>query len=290
MGYRPPSARNAAIRKPSALVLLKWRLAVAVPAANDLSSLWGTVFDQGQSGSCTAQSTCKSLRLSLQAGAGMLPEMIGETGDFSPDDVYKTTRVIERSAMTPAGTGLPTLIDSGCEPDDCITAVAQCGVVPIAEKITSDGRYNDVEISKVNEEPNLNTLERAALSLYPGAYAVDLFSSDGGAQVQALNTKGVGQTLALFVDTQNVMGWDPNKGPITKIDLRDPQGGGHQVGISGYRTDPTLGLVIKFGNSWGDWGMDGFGEITWNCLMAGAADAIVAYDVALAVATGKAIA
>lgn len=215
----------------------------------------------------------KTVRLSLQKSGGKLPSGLV---DFSPLDMYATTRAIERAATGQAS----ALTDSGCEPDDCITAIGQWGVVPL-QQLVSDGRYDDIDTTNVNNEPSTDLEQRAATMLLPGAYDVDITASDASTQVQALNTAGVGQNMALFVDSA-LENWDFTKGPITSIDLSDPNGGGHQVGITYYRNDSKLGLVIGFGNSWGNWGISGFGEVTWACLKKGALDAIVAVDVSIA--------
>jgi len=141
------------------------------------------------------------------------------------------------------------------------------------------GLYCDVDSSNVNDEIVLGDIELTTLD--PGAHEVDLGASDLPAQWQAMIQAGIGGTLALFVDTQNFMAYDGNA-PIQTIDTRDPQGGGHQIcGPLYWYTSSSLGLVIGFGNSWGAWGINGLGEITYKCLMS-AIDRSIAWATRLA--------
>jgi hypothetical protein len=282
LGYRPAMPRHLFTEpRPRADELL--RRFAASPDPNGIEPLLGRPFDQGQSGSCTAGSTCKAYRASLQRGGAELP-----WEDFSPHFQYGATHDVERGEMFPLGStaALPDLEDNGAMPDDCIIAselYGLKGIGPLAE----GGRYYDLwtpfdgdsRPANVNDEPDLEDAETAGKHVAAGAYDVDLTASDLDAQLAALPVRGIGSTLALFVDTQNFEGWDPNRGPITKIDLRDPQGGGHQIcGPTRTYMSPTYGLIIRFLNSWGPgWGMNGYGEITFAGLRP-ALDAAIAYD------------
>ena len=144
--------------------------------------------------------------------------------------------------------------------------------------MTQDGRYNDTELGSINTRVSLKDEEMT--SLYLGAHDVNIRATDLDVQLQTQCNANIGGTFALFVDTQNVMGYDPNNGPITKIDLNDPRGGGHQVaGPMYYYTSPSLGIVWGMLNSWGaSYGITGFFEITHTCLMT-SLDASLAFDV-----------
>lgn len=292
LGYKPRTVRNdvVAAARPRAIHLIKrwFSTSTALATAHSLQANFGSIFNQGMSGSCTGASTCKAARLTL-AGWNKMPVV-----DFSPRIPYGTARQIERAAiLDPGQVDLPPLTDSGCEPDDLITAVETSGMVALNPVMTPDGRYYDIwtaddlasaesdQAPNVNDEVSLDDDEAGQMNVLLGAHPVEFSSeSDLANQVAALNIAGVGQTMAWFVDSENVMGWNPNNGPISKIDLRDPQGGGHQTCITYFR---GLGgkLVIGFGNSWGGWGIAGFGEIYLDALMP-ALNEIVAYDVNIA--------
>jgi hypothetical protein len=282
LGYRPPAARHRfAPDRPRAIELL--RRYGASPEPNGIEPLLGRPFDQGQSGSCTAGSTCKAYRASLQRDGAELP-----WEDFSPHFQYGATHDVERSALYPPGSVamLPDLEDNGAMPDDCILASEIYGLKGIGP-LASDGRYYDLWTpfdqgngpANVNDEPDLSDSEFAAKHVAVGAHDVDVTASNLDEQLVALPARKIGSTLALFVDTQNFEGWDPNRGPITKIDLRDPQGGGHQIcGPTTTYVSPAFGLIVRFMNSWGTgWGIGGYGEITFAALRP-ALDAVIAYD------------
>ena len=263
MGYRPPSRRNvAAFCGLPPLSRLLASLNSSKSSNDDLTGLkpyYGKFFDQTQTGSCTAQSSCKASRITLVANGSMPPGV----DDFSQRVFYGGTREIERAAATAVGSQLLALQDIGADPMDCITCAQTVGVAPMGPTVS--GVYDDVDASNVNVETDLGDFERT--SLEPGAHNVDITATDLIDQWRAQVAAKIGGTIALFVDTQNFMAYD-GSAPIQKIDLGDPNGGGHQItGPVYHYTSSALGVVVGFGNSWGAWGMGGYGEITLTCLM-----------------------
>lgn len=280
MGYRPPSERNKNFW--SSLPLFShWLHAKGLSSSAGVDNktgtkpLFGNVFDQSSVGSCTSESSCKASRITL-LGKGQLPSGLQ---DFSQRIMYGQTRQIEASASVAAGQPIPDITDSGCEPADCVMAMTNFGLAPMEAPV--GGYYNDVFAGNVNQEITLADEDKTMI--LPGAHLIDVSPSNGSLvqEWQAGVNANLGMTLALFVDTQNFMAYD-GSAPIQKIDLNDPQGGGHQItGPCGWYTSPSLGLVWIFGNSWGSWGASGFGEITHDCLMT-VIDASIAMDVSLA--------
>lgn len=280
MGYKTLSKRNVPFwsKLPSLRSLLISGGRFKAPSGADNKTgtkpLCGNVFDQNQVGSCTAESTCKASRITLQ-GKGLMPAGVE---DFSQRIMYGQTRQIERAATQDPNLPEYALTDSGCEPADCITSINSLGIAPMEAPV--GGYYNDVWSANVNQEIILKDEEKTWLE--PGAHLVDV--SPGNSSLvqewQAAVNANLGSTLALFVDTQNFMAYDGST-PIQKIDLNDPQGGGHQItGPVGWYTSSSLGLVWIFLNSWGSWGQAGFGEITHNCLMT-SIDASIVFDTTL---------
>jgi hypothetical protein len=275
LGYRPADARHDFAPPRKMLVeLLRALDKPTLAASKGIEPLLGRPFDQGSTGSCTYESAAKALRVSVQRNGGVMP-----WEDFSPKFGYGITRSLEREATrTPGSSLIADLEDGGAVPDDVITATELYGVKGIGP-LAPDGRYCDITPENVNDEADLEDSELAALHLTTGAHDINVVASDLEAQLVALPQRAIGGCLALFVDTQNFMGWDPNRGPIQKIDLRDPKGGGHQVcGPTSTYLSPTFGTIIRFLNSWGEgWGISGYGEITFAALRA-ALDAALAFD------------
>ena len=280
MGYRAPTplhlAKRAGIWLPLSM-LLEARGATAAVVDNTTGTmpLCGQVFDQGSTGSCTWNSTPKALKISVEGQNVAVASLVGAQ-DFSQRVGYGAVRQLERGQAEAAGAALGPLTDSGAIPDDCITVVQSLGVAAMGAPL--EGRYSDMSTSNVNVEINLADEEKTILAT--GAYDVDLASPDRVSEWQAAINAKIGLTMAFFVDTQNVMNWNPNAGPITTIDLRDPQGGGHQIcGPVAWETSASLGVVWTFLNSWGvGWGENGFLKITDKCLMT-SIDSSIAYDI-----------
>jgi hypothetical protein len=277
MGYRPVSQRTAgawnALPKFESWLHAKGAM---TSSGNDnktgTMAKVGNIFDQNLVGSCTAESSCKAARISILTRYGALPE---EIQDFSQRIMYGQTRQIEAAASVGPTDPVPDISDSGCEPADCITALSNFGLAPMEAPV--GGYYSDVWAGNVNREIVLADEEKTLV--LPGAHAIDL--RDPTAEWQAMIEAGLGGTLALFVDTQNFMAYDGSE-PIQKIDLGDPQGGGHQVcGPVAWYTSSSLGLVWTFANSWAaSYGINGYGEITHTALMS-ALDAALVFDISL---------
>jgi hypothetical protein len=281
MGYRTLSERNRSFWESLPLfshLLQKKGLSSSAGGDNKTGTkpLFGDVFDQNAVGSCTAESSCKASRITL-LGKGILPAGIS---DFSQRIMYGQTRQIEAAASVAAGQPIPDISDSGCEPADCVKAMTDFGLAPMEAPV--GGYYNDVWSGNVNREIVLADEEKTLI--LPGAHLIDVSPSNTSLiqEWQAGVNANLGMTLALFVDTTNFMGYN-GSAPIQKINLSDPQGGGHQItGPLAWYTSSSLGLVWTFGNSWSaSWGVQGFGEITHDCLMT-AIDASIAMDVSLA--------
>ena len=229
---------------------LRFSASPTVPAQASLVEFEEPITNQGQDGACTGYGTSQIISTSTNAAGTPLP--------WRPSMwfLYAIARILGRpSASVP-------LTDSGAMPTDLLTACRMYGVLPYFGP-SPDGRIGDVWSendtgtggpSNVNDEPNLLQLETGGLKLLTGEYRIDETASDFDRQLQAcvagVNGKPAAAGIGIFVDTAGFMGWDPTKGPISKIDLSDPQGGGHWLQLSYYYSTPGGILVFGGANSW----------------------------------------
>lgn len=225
-----------------------------------LAHFRGPTLDQGQSGSCTGHGTSQAIYISRAAAGQPLPFFP------SPRIAYAIVRVLELTQSSMA------LTDSGAMPSDLIAVVNKWGVAPIgfdAAHPTPDGRNSDIwsqadapnVAENVNSKPSLLDLEQSSVTLSSVPLRVDEASPDFGAQIQKCLAAGIAGGVGIFVDTTNFMGWNPAQGPITKINLSDPDGGGHWLDID--YTYFRNGVQIVGGiNSWSEQWPTPFGSVS----------------------------
>ena len=227
----------------------------SIPAACDLAAYEPHRLDQGQSGSCTAHAFSGSTSTACRKAS------IAVGFEPSPREMYATTRGLERSMQTPAGQTLAPLTDSGAEPADVFTAGSTFGTSPMLGP-TPDGRNSDIWSANdtttlpenVNNEPDGNQLQTAGTTFVTGEYAIDPKSANVSDVCAAAIASGFPIYVAFFCDTAfeqlqaGQVAVPPN--------VNDPQGGGHAVYLSGYKTNSdgtrTFFLSNSWGNSWCD--------------------------------------
>jgi hypothetical protein len=222
---------------------LKFGASPAVPRQASLAKYRGPILDQGQTGSCTGHGTSQAVYTSCGASGNPLPFFP------SPGITYKVVRVLERAdASVPLG-------DTGAMPSDLLTVLRSFGIAPM-QGPTPDGRNSDVwgpadaPNPNVNLEPNLLDLETAGLKLVTGEYRVDETNGDAAQQIQASIASNAAAGIGIFIDVRHFMQWDPSSGPISLMNLADPQGGGHWLALDYFYTT-NAGLVVFGGpNSW----------------------------------------
>lgn len=226
--------------------------ATSLPDSVDLAAFEPPVFDQGQTGSCTAHATTAGVATSFSAGGkplGFVPSM---------DLLYKATRAYERALATPVGSPLPALRDSGAELADVYTVLGRYGVKAMAEALTSDGRFSDCEVATVNDEPDVSALIASGQKLVVGPYGVDPSTANVSDVLAAAIVAKIPLGTAEFVDTAfeqlqaGQVAGAPNQS--------DPNGGGHATLLTGYRPNPSgVGRQFKLRNSWGaSWCDEGY--------------------------------
>lgn len=205
--------------------------------------------DQGQSGTCHAHSAAGSVWTALNAAGAVM---------FVPSPVLiaSCTYADVRAAQTPPGQPLPPLVDTGADLSDDATALARWGVSPILAP-TTDGRYSDVENDPPGAtfpEPSVAQLEQAGHDLIGGEYQIPVDAQAPVLCALALDN-GLPIWLGFFVDSAFESAQaDTVVGPPNES---DPNGGGHAVYLSGYRTAADGSYEFRLENSWGPGWADG---------------------------------
>lgn len=271
--------------KDAAHKTLMWAMMAATAHSASASSefLEGSILDQNGCGSCTGHGTSQWMQVTYAKAGTPLPFRP------SPRGIYAITRCLDRAAATPVGTALPALTDDGGQPSDVIIALAQFGITALVMP-SPQGYQSDVDPSNVDVEPQLGDFEKAAAELLRAAVRVDptdpAFQDNLATAVEQTGAAGIG----IFVDTKNFMAYSPATGPVQTIDQSDPNGGGHWLCVSSFRTCvagsdddlkfkiPVGTLIFRGPNSWGaGWGDAGHYEITGPCLAQVCSDALALY-------------
>lgn len=227
----------------------------------------GPILDQNQTGSCTGHGTSQALQV---AGA-----VLGVVLPFrpSPRGIYDNARLAEGTTLT----------DDGAEPADVVATIATKGVRALVEP-SPQGFASDIDPSNVNALPTDAELAAEIQHLEPGAYRVDTgtsFITQLRAGIAKCGAAGIG----VFVD-EGFEQYSPATGPISKVNLQDPNGGGHWLAVTSYRRGADGRFIFRGPNSWGPgWGDGGHYEVTEDFLVASCSDAYI-FAVAPAYTTG----
>ena len=235
--------------------LLAGRLKAGIHGSGSLSSFAPPIFDQGQTGSCTAHSFSSAAVIAFASAAA---QGRGSPLVFvpSPRELYAATRALERKAVVAPGQDLPVLTDSGAELADVAQAAREYGLAPMKGP-TPDGRNSDIwstvdtsAPSNVNDEPVLGELETAAVTLIDGEYSVATGTADSPETMAAAIDVGMPVWCGGYVDSvfQQLGPSDVAPAP----NPNDPQGGGHAFVFPDYRTNSKGNLEFLLRNSWGD--------------------------------------
>lgn len=251
------------------------------PPAASLEQHEAEIQNQGQSGSCGGHGSSQGITVACGAAGidlGFVP---------SPDGIYKAIRCEERNASTPAGQDPAPLQDTGIMPSDIPAALANWGVRKMRAP-TPDGRNSDVygpddvgagQPTNLNTEPELADDEESRNDLVMGEYRIDETAPDFEDQVCAAIASGCPVGIGIFVDTGFERwgeGWAPGRAPIASVDVNDPNGGGHWLVITSYRTLADGTRVYRGPNSWDKtWGDNGHFEMTGAALRQCISDALV---------------
>lgn len=237
-------------------------------AAASSESLEGSILDQNDTGSCTGHGTSQWLQVTYAKAGRPLPFRP------SPRGVYGITRGIDRASGLLPGQPLPALQDCGGMPASVMIACAQFGILPLVMPSPS-GFQSDIDSTNVNDELKLGDFEKASSELLQAARLIDptdaAFQDNLAAAIEQTGAAGIG----IFVDA-GFQGYTPATGPVQSINLQDPNGGGHWLALTSFRTatpaDIALGipagaLIFRGPNSWtAQWGDAGHFEITGPCL------------------------
>jgi hypothetical protein len=280
-----PDADHFRTQKPAHLLLGS---SPSAPTQVAVDAYEAPIGDQGRTGHCGGSGTQQAVYTSAGAAGKPLPFVP------SPRLIYALARIQARQDST------QPLTDSGVMPANLIGAL-RWGIAPM-QTPTPDGRYDDVwsqddldalgvnGTPNVNDEPSLLDLETSGLKIVTGEYRIDETSKDFGAQIRAAlggtSAPPCATGVGIFVDSTNFMQWDPSTGPISTIDLNDPNGGGHWLALTYSYITPSGVVVLGGPNSWSkDWPQGSGGgspfwtvghwEMTADCLQRVCTDAIL---------------
>jgi hypothetical protein len=255
LGYKPDTAHKRGRAKLSHELLGE---APSFPPADSYESLEGPILDQNQTGSCTGHGTSQALQIACAKASlslGFRP---------SPRGIYDNARLVEESVLT----------DGGAMPADVISSIASKGVRALVEP-SPEGFATDVDPSNVNVPPTAEELAAESKTLVPGEYRVDNAQDSFIAQLCAGIHQCGSAGIGVFVDT-GFENYTPETGPVSSVDLNDPNGGGHWLCVSSYRTGADGKMIFRGPNSWGmGWGDNGHFEVTEDFLKAACSDCYV---------------
>jgi hypothetical protein len=230
----------------------------ATPNEVSLEPFEPEIMDQGGTSSCTGHATSAGIATTVLAQAARNVPIEGIPLPPSPDGLYRIGRCEERLL---AGDNGP-LLDVGTIPSAVMRGMSEVGVRPMGSRVF--GRNSDVDPATVNNEPTAEELDADAKGLVVGEYEIDPTADDFIALLRATLTKGFSICVAIFADTKgprSVENWDPATGPLGAPDRNDPDGGGHYILITSYRTAADGSTIFRGMNSWGEeWGLAGHWE------------------------------
>jgi hypothetical protein len=198
---------------------------------------------------CEGHSSAMAAWISFLASGNPLPFFP------SPDAIYKNARCQERAPN--ADGSLSPLTDGGAMTSDVVTIFQTCGLKKMGP-MASDGRYSDVDMATVNDEPRLDELDTEAetpvLVENPG-YAIDLSDTQQAiAVIQAALKANFVVRIDIICDSifQNYFqSWTPGTPPLSSCNPNDPSAGGHAVELEELTVTSALRITAAGLNSWG---------------------------------------
>jgi hypothetical protein len=144
-------------------------------------------------------------------------------------------------------------VDSGADLSDDAQALAKWGVAAIGA--LQPGRFSDVPESTPFPEPILSQVEAAAKNLISGEYQISVDSNAPNLCALALDA-AIPIWVGFFVDSA-FESLGPT-GVAQPPNQSDPNGGGHAVYLSAYRTASDNSFEFLLQNSWGpNWANSG---------------------------------
>lgn len=201
--------------------------------------------NQGRSSTCHAHSAVGAI-WTAQAAQGRTPPWIG-----SPLTLASCVYADVRSRTTPSSITLSPLTDDGADLQDDVGALYFWGLAPMGPSILGRDGLSDVPDGVPGQpfpEADQQRVELAANDIVTGEYQIVVNSVAPTTCALSLDG-GVPIWLGTFVDTAfedlgaNDIAQPPN--------VNDPDGGGHAMYISGYRTAPDGTYEFRVENSWG---------------------------------------
>jgi len=196
--------------------------------------------NQGGSSTCHTHSLIAAAWCALNA-AGSPPPFVG-----SPRQLASCVYAAQQRPAPVPGAQMASLKDNGADLQEDADALKAWGLAPI-QAPTSDGRFSDVE-NDSGDFPEADPEQLTKAVQLDGEYAIPV-DSNAPRVVAACLDAGVPVQVGTFVDTafENL----PASQIAQPANTSDPNGGGHALYISGYRTNAAGKLEFRVENSWG---------------------------------------
>jgi len=235
LGYLPDTHDKS--KDPTSRALFGAPLRLADSAS--LEKYMTSIYDQGQTSSCTGWAFAQAIMLRLKVTGITIPLP-------SPVNIYTCGRAMLRSQSGKTPEESP-LKDEGAVPSLVVAGINQWGVAS-----------NDAwpfSPDTINDEPELEDLEVASSFLLPPSQVYRINSVGEGRLLDVRQAIANGYPVA--IGTAVDQAFEAYSGGKKSVTAPDPSKilGGHMMHLVGYTNDGRFRGVNQWGRSWGDGGM-----------------------------------
>jgi hypothetical protein len=142
---------------------------------------------------------------------------------------------------------------------------------------SSQGFQSDLDPSNVLLAETLEDFEHDAAEIIGAARRIEPTASGFVETLCAAIEKTGSVGIGMFVD-RGFEAFTQGGPPVGGVNLNDPQGGGHWICLTSFRTASDGSRILRGPNSWTkDWGSAGHFEITGACAVQAISDAYALY-------------
>lgn len=168
---------------------------------------------------------------------------------FEPLTGYRFARAVDREPL--ADGSFPDLVDDGSAPNQFFRAAAEYGARRMSTEERAQIDAGSFDYARVNAEPTPEEIEAANANHVIGTAAITAVGADRITAIKAALVAGLGLCFAVYVDSKFM---DYTVGVVGS-----PRGsilGGHYLRAFGYDTTLSGLTVVRFRNTWPDWGLN----------------------------------